>query len=110
MIFQLQNKYFNLLKQKQKNSRTNGDLNFLGNLDADLLNTIEGKHLDINLENGTKRQVPNYRAFWFKKQCYIWDDSREEFARLVGLDKYVPCTELHIGDNKGLSKEEQLLR
>lgn len=74
------------------------------------MSSIEGKNLEIRLENGTIHQVPEYRAFWFKKQCYIWDDSKEEFARLVGLDKYVLCSELYHGHNNGLSKDEQKLR
>ncbi|XP_034951559.1 probable cation-transporting ATPase 13A3 [Chelonus insularis] len=80
------------------------------NVNEETRTSIEGKNLDINLANGTKKQVPEYRAFWFKKQCYVWDDTREEFSRLIGLDKYVACTELHLGHSAGLSKEEQLLR
>lgn len=82
----------------------------LGSPEEGLLKKIEGEKLSISLENGTKRDVSEYRAFWFKKQCYIWDELREEFAMLVALDKYVPCTELHLEFNMGLSKEEQLLR
>ncbi|KAK0166024.1 hypothetical protein PV328_004483 [Microctonus aethiopoides] len=92
-----------------KNLKSNGQFKFLGIVDADL-SSIEGKNLEIRLENGTIHQVPEYRAFWFKKQCYIWDDSKEEFARLVGLDKYVLCSELYHGHNNGLSKDEQKLR
>ncbi|XP_063984663.1 polyamine-transporting ATPase 13A3-like isoform X1 [Diachasmimorpha longicaudata] len=93
-----------------KNLRSPEMLKRLGNPDPELVTSIEGKKLSITLENGTKRDVLEYRAFWFKKQCYIWDEIQNEFAMLVALDKYVPCTELHLGFNKGLSKEEQLLR
>ncbi|KAG8035636.1 hypothetical protein G9C98_001064 [Cotesia typhae] len=93
-----------------KNLRSSGHLKLLGEIDGDLLTSIEGKSLGINLDNGTKREVLEYRAFWFKKQCYIWDEARDEFAGLIGLDKYVSCPELHLGHNKGLSQEEQLLR
>ncbi|XP_014295273.1 polyamine-transporting ATPase 13A3 isoform X2 [Microplitis demolitor] len=93
-----------------KNLKSSGHLKVLGDIDVDLLNSIEGKSLSINLDNGTKREVPEYRAFWFKKQCYIWDETRDEFSGLIGLDRYVSCPELHLGQNKGLSKEDQLLR
>uniref|UniRef100_A0A0C9QI04 Cation-transporting ATPase n=1 Tax=Fopius arisanus TaxID=64838 RepID=A0A0C9QI04_9HYME len=93
-----------------KNLRSPEMLKRLGNPEIELLSRIEGQKLSISLENGTKRDVSDYRAFCFKKQCYIWDEIRNEFARLVALDKYVPCSELHLGFNKGLSKEDQLLR
>ncbi|XP_043279713.1 polyamine-transporting ATPase 13A3-like [Venturia canescens] len=82
----------------------------LSTIDDETLKNIEGKDLGIRLENGTLREVPEYRAFWFKKQCYIWDDTKSEFARLVGLDKFVACSDLHLENGQGLSKDEQLLR
>lgn len=82
----------------------------LGKIDDELLTRIEGRNLNIRLENGTLREVPEYSAFWFKKQCFIWDDTKTEFARLVGLDKFVACSDLHLGNDQGISREEQLLR
>lgn len=79
-----------------------------GQVDEDLIRAIEGRKLTIKLENGTLQEVDEYRAFWCKKQCYIWDSKRDEFSKLVGLDKHVLCSDLHQG--QGLSKEEQLLR
>ncbi|XP_012255739.2 polyamine-transporting ATPase 13A3-like [Athalia rosae] len=80
----------------------------LGQVDEDLIKKIQGRKLTIKLENGTLREVDEYRAFWCKKQCYIWDTKRSEFSKLVGLDSHVLCTDLHQG--QGMSKEEQLLR
>ncbi|XP_053988390.1 polyamine-transporting ATPase 13A3-like [Hylaeus volcanicus] len=68
------------------------------------------KKLKINLENGTQCEVLEYKAFWCKKQCYIWDITQNTFARLVGLDKYTLCSDLDLSSNQGLSKEEQSLR
>ncbi|KAK2576200.1 hypothetical protein KPH14_008405 [Odynerus spinipes] len=82
----------------------------LGSNDIHLLESVKNKKLSINLENGTKSEVTEYKAFWCKKQCYIWDVRQNEFSRLVGLDKYTACSDLHFGQNKGLSKEEQFLR
>ncbi|XP_066593645.1 polyamine-transporting ATPase 13A3-like isoform X2 [Prorops nasuta] len=82
----------------------------LDSVDEDLLEKIRGKWMDINLENGTRCQVPEYRAFWCKKQCYVWDVTQNVFSRLVGFDKYRICSELHMGNGQGLTKQEQLLR
>lgn len=92
------------------NVRSKKNWRILENVDDELLKNIEGKNLLITLENGTKREVLSYRAFWFKKKCYIWDDCHDEFSGLVGFDHNVLCSELHLRTNKGLSKEEQLLK
>lgn len=76
----------------------------------DLIEKIRCKKLKINLENGTQCEVLEYKAFWCKKQCYVWDITQNTFARLVGLDKYTLCSDLHLNSNQGLSKEEQCLR
>ncbi|XP_012274124.1 probable cation-transporting ATPase 13A3 [Orussus abietinus] len=81
----------------------------LGGVDEGLLTQIREKCVKINLENGTKREVEGYRVFRCKKQCYIWDETRNEFSRLVGLDRNVLRSEL-ASSHAGLSKEEQLLR
>ncbi|KAI4490957.1 hypothetical protein M0802_010631 [Mischocyttarus mexicanus] len=82
----------------------------LGSNNVDLIESVKNKKLQLNLENGTKSEVTEYRAFWCKKQCYIWDVTQNAFSKLIGLDKYVLCSDLHLGHDKGLSKEEQFLR
>lgn len=82
----------------------------LGSNSINLLESVKNKKLKLTLENGTKSEVTEYKAFWCKKQCYIWDVTQNTFSKLVGLDKYTLCSDLHLGQNKGLSKEEQFLR
>ncbi|XP_020280568.1 probable cation-transporting ATPase 13A3 [Pseudomyrmex gracilis] len=71
---------------------------------------IKDKKLRIALENGTRCEIHEYKAFFCKKRCYIWDETKSEFSRLVGLDHGTTCSDLHLSSNVGLSKEEQLLR
>ncbi|XP_076391219.1 polyamine-transporting ATPase 13A3 isoform X1 [Megachile rotundata] len=78
--------------------------------DEQLVEKIRCKRLKINLENGTQCEVFEYKAFWCKKQCYVWDITQNAFSRLIGLDKYTLCSDLHLNSNQGLSKEEQCLR
>ncbi|KAG7209711.1 hypothetical protein KM043_011347 [Ampulex compressa] len=75
-----------------------------------LAEKIKDRKLKISLDNGAQCEVLQYNAFWFKKQCYIWDTTENLFSKLVGLDKYVLCSDLHLENNQGLSKEEQCLR
>ncbi|KYQ50050.1 putative cation-transporting ATPase 13A3, partial [Trachymyrmex zeteki] len=82
----------------------------LGTVDRELLEKIKDKKLKINLENGTRCEVQEYKAFWCKKRCYIWDTTKNIFTRLVGLDHGTMCSDLHVSRGNGLSKEEQLLR
>lgn len=82
----------------------------LGTVDQGLLEKIKGKKLQINLENGTCREVHEYKAFWCKKKCYIWDTTKNIFSKLVGFDNGTMCSDLHVSRGNGLSKEEQLLR
>lgn len=82
----------------------------LENNDKHLIEEIKCKKLKINLENGTQCELYEYKAFWCKKQCYIWDITQNNFSRLVGLDKYTLCSDLNLSSNHGLSKEEQCLR
>lgn len=82
----------------------------LENNDKHLIEEIKCKKLKINLENGTQCELYEYKAFWCKKQCYIWDITQNKFSRLVGLDKYTLCSDLNLSSNHGLSKEEQCLR
>ncbi|XP_014472469.1 PREDICTED: probable cation-transporting ATPase 13A3 isoform X2 [Dinoponera quadriceps] len=79
-------------------------------VDQDLLEKIRNKALKINLENGTRSEVYEYKSFWCKKKCYIWDVTKYEFSRLVGFDNGTMCSDFHLGSEHGLSKEEQLLR
>lgn len=81
----------------------------LGTVDQNILEKIKDKNLEINLENGTRREVREYKAFWCKKKCYIWDSTKNVFSRLVGLDVGTICSDLDLS-RSGLSKEEQLLR
>lgn len=85
-------------------------LAILDNVDQDLVEKIRNKTLKINLENGTRSEVYEYKAFWCKKKCYIWDVTKNVFSRLVGFDNGTMYSDFHLGDNHGLSKEEQLLR
>ncbi|KAJ8686408.1 hypothetical protein QAD02_022202 [Eretmocerus hayati] len=78
--------------------------------ETDVLGKLRGKNLKISLENGTKIEVPEYRAFWCKKKCYVWDVMKFEFSKLIGLDKYTYCSDLNAKKNHGLSKEEQTLQ
>ncbi|XP_032458038.1 probable cation-transporting ATPase 13A3 isoform X2 [Nasonia vitripennis] len=75
-----------------------------------LIQGLQGKDLKISLLNGTKTGVPEYRAFWCKKLCYIWDNTRCEFSKLTGLDSYINCSDLNKEKNDGLAREEQILR
>ncbi|XP_029680789.1 probable cation-transporting ATPase 13A3 isoform X1 [Formica exsecta] len=79
-------------------------------IDQDLVEKIKDKKLKINLENGTRCEVYEYKAFWCKKKCYIWDVTKHAFSKLVGLDNGTLCSDFHLSCNSGLSKEEQLLR
>lgn len=85
-------------------------LAILGTVDHDLAEKIRNKVLKINLENGTRSEVYEYKAFWCKKQCYIWDVTENVFSRLVGFDNGTMYSDFHLGNDYGLSKEEQLLR
>ncbi|KOX74320.1 putative cation-transporting ATPase 13A3 [Melipona quadrifasciata] len=100
-----QGKYKSLFQQRISENL----LKDLGN-DKQLAEKIRYKKLMINLENGTQCQIYEYKAFWCKKQCYIWDVTQNTFSRLVGLDKYTLCSDLNLNKNRGLSKEEQCLR
>lgn len=71
---------------------------------------IEEANLKIKLENGTKAEVQEYRAFWCKKLCYIWDTDRCEFSKLTGLDRHIYCSELNSNKNDGLTREKQFLQ
>ncbi|XP_072748287.1 polyamine-transporting ATPase 13A3 isoform X3 [Anoplolepis gracilipes] len=79
-------------------------------INQDLVEKIKDKKLKINLENGTRCEVYEYKAFWCKKKCYIWDVTKQAFSRLVGLDNGTLCSDFHLSCSNGLSKEEQLLR
>ncbi|RLU15384.1 hypothetical protein DMN91_012378, partial [Ooceraea biroi] len=82
----------------------------LGAVDPGLVEKIKNRKLNIDLENGTRCEAHEYKAFWCKKRCYVWDTTENAFSRLVGLDNGTMCSDLHLGCNNGLSKEEQLLR
>ena len=93
-----------------KNLSAHDLLRSLDTSDEQLAEKIRCKKLRINLENGTQCEVLEYKAFQCKKQCYVWDITQNAFSRLVGLDKYTLCSDLHLSSNQGLSKEEQCLR
>ncbi|XP_033366178.1 probable cation-transporting ATPase 13A3 [Bombus vosnesenskii] len=93
-----------------KNISTRDLFRDLGSNDEEFVEKIRCKKLKINLENGTQCEMYEVRAFWCKKQCYIWDVTQNTFSRLVGLDKYTLCSDLNLNNNHGLSKEEQCLR
>ncbi|CAB0034628.1 unnamed protein product [Trichogramma brassicae] len=78
--------------------------------DKDLLEKIRNRPLELNLENGCKQLVLDYKAFWCKKQCYVWDEELAEFSKLASLERHARCKDLHSDKIKGLSREEQLLR
>ncbi|KZC11791.1 putative cation-transporting ATPase 13A3 [Dufourea novaeangliae] len=93
-----------------RNLSTEELLKFFDTNDERLVEKVRREKLRINLENGTQCEVFEYRCFWCKKQCYVWDITQNTFSRLVGLDKYTLCSDLHLNNNQGLSKEEQCLR
>ncbi|XP_075224909.1 polyamine-transporting ATPase 13A3-like isoform X2 [Lycorma delicatula] len=68
----------------------------------------EEKKLKIHLNNGSSAEVTDVRAVWIKKMCYIWDEEKRSFIKLVGLDRGQTRSELH--SYKGYSKEEQEIR
>ncbi|XP_058794435.1 probable cation-transporting ATPase W08D2.5 isoform X2 [Phymastichus coffea] len=63
----------------------------------------------MNLENGTKIESEEFRVFWCKKECYVWDVKNNEFSKLTSLKNVTYCSDLNV-NNKGLSKEQQILR
>jgi hypothetical protein len=83
---------------------------YFNKINKDSINKTKNQNLELNLENGTKCKVQEYKAFWCKKQCYVWDEKTNEFSKLASLEKYALCSELHTEKIKGLSIEEQLLR
>lgn len=75
-----------------------------------LNDNLQNAHLSVNLENGTKLEVQEYRAFWCKKQCYVWDPTKYEFSKLADLSTHTYCSDLNAEKNYGLSQQEQILR
>ncbi|CAB0031132.1 unnamed protein product [Trichogramma brassicae] len=55
---------------------------------------IRNTDLEIMLENGSRVYASNYRAFWCKKQCYIWDEKNREFSKLARFDRFANCSDL----------------
>lgn len=66
------------------------------------------KKLKIHLNNGSSKEVTSIQAVWIKKLCYVWDDEKQTFMKLVGLDRGQTRSELH--SYKGYSKKDQSLR
>ncbi|CAH0549371.1 unnamed protein product [Brassicogethes aeneus] len=62
----------------------------------------------VHFENGIFREVEKLITFSCKKVIYIWDEERQEFIKLSGLDNGVSLKRLK--DNKGLTSDEQALR
>lgn len=62
-----------------------------------------------DLENGAMIKSPEYRVFWCKNQCYVWDAGKNEFSKLTSLQKGTCCSDLGTSC-EGLAKEEQILR
>lgn len=79
-------------------------------INQEIVDKLKTSKLKISLENGTKNELLEYRAFWCKKQCFIWDETKLEFSKLIGLEKFICCSDLSFNKNDGLSKEEQILR
>lgn len=103
--------YFVRDVQKISTKDLNSAQNFAATIiDQDLIEKIKDKKLKINLENGTRCEVYEYKVFWCKKKCYIWDVTKHAFSKLVGLENGALCSEFHLSCNNALSKEEQLLR
>ncbi|XP_043470600.1 polyamine-transporting ATPase 13A3-like isoform X1 [Leptopilina heterotoma] len=100
----------NVLTISTKNLGKNSVAKLLNTDDRKLIKNIEGKKLNFHLDNGSHKNIIEYKAFWYKKQCFIWDEETCQFSKLIGLEKYVQNSELHLGNKQGLSKDEQLLR
>ncbi|XP_032669057.1 probable cation-transporting ATPase 13A3 [Odontomachus brunneus] len=93
-----------------KDISTKNWLATLDTVDQDLVAKIRNKALKINLENGSRCEIYEYKAFWCKKRCYIWDTPKNSFSRLVGYENGTIYSDFHVENGHGLSKEEQLLR
>lgn len=88
----------------------NSTLTSVGLTDENLVEKVYSKTLELRLENGTKRQVREYKSVRCKKQYYIWDHKNNEFSKLAGLDTNILCSDLNSTYNDGLSQEQQFLR
>ncbi|KAJ8921226.1 hypothetical protein NQ315_013698 [Exocentrus adspersus] len=64
--------------------------------------------LSVHFENGEFRDIDKLLMFSCKKVTYIWDNEKQEFIKLVGLDKGVKCETFH--KYKPLSPSEQFMR
>lgn len=47
------------------------------------------------LFNGISTDVTELRAIWIKKLCYVWDEEKKGFLKLVGLDRGVTKRYIH---------------
>ncbi|XP_019875008.2 polyamine-transporting ATPase 13A3 isoform X2 [Aethina tumida] len=64
--------------------------------------------LEFYLCDGTLKRLPFVKTIRCKKLTYIWDEDRNKFVKLAGLDKGISKSTLHTFS--GYSKEEQDLR
>ncbi|XP_018576718.1 probable cation-transporting ATPase 13A3 [Anoplophora glabripennis] len=64
--------------------------------------------LSVHFENGHFRDLDKLLMFSCKKVTYIWDNEKQEFVKLVGLDRGVSCEIFH--KYKPLSPSEQFMR
>ncbi|XP_022208054.2 probable cation-transporting ATPase 13A3 isoform X2 [Nilaparvata lugens] len=69
---------------------------------------VDKRCLEAHLNNGSSKVITSVQAIWVKKLCYIWDDERKSFMKLVGLDRGQTRAQLH--SYTGFSRENQLLR
>ncbi|XP_054266144.1 polyamine-transporting ATPase 13A3-like isoform X1 [Macrosteles quadrilineatus] len=63
---------------------------------------------EIHLAKSAIKEVEEIRAIWVKKLCYIWDEDKNSFLKLVGLDQGVTKSQLH--EYHGLDHKEQYMR
>uniref|UniRef100_A0A1B6M5K1 Cation-transporting ATPase n=1 Tax=Graphocephala atropunctata TaxID=36148 RepID=A0A1B6M5K1_9HEMI len=66
------------------------------------------KEFEIHLYNSAIREVTEVRTIWIKKLCYIWDDEKKSFLKVVGLDQGVTKNKLH--EYHGYDYQEQYKR
>lgn len=66
----------------------------------------ELKTIPVNLADGSKIDLPEMRAVWIKKLCYIWVNEEKKFIKLVGMDQLIKKCDLQ--NSRGYSEAQQI--
>ncbi|XP_077288142.1 polyamine-transporting ATPase anne boleyn isoform X2 [Arctopsyche grandis] len=59
----------------------------------------------LYFDDGSRKVVNSYRSFKSKKISFVWDENKNCFLRMVGLEKNTTCVEFH--SIHGYSAEQQ---